>query len=168
MEDDPFMFMLNTARQYSTPAARHIDKILQFTDRSFIKSDAEILQSLVREASGSRFRTYLQLNPELVKHHIYDSLDVPEFARVNFTRLRTGSHRLKVETGRWCRIPRENRLCTCDKEEVQDELHLIESCVHLNDLRLAYPGVVFKADAFFHCSAEEVALYVHNALDILS
>lgn len=88
MEDDPFMFMLNTARQYNTPAAWHIDKILQFTDRSFIKSDAEILQSLVREASGSRLKTYLQLNPELVKHHIYDSLDVPEFARVNFTRLR--------------------------------------------------------------------------------
>ena len=42
-----------------------------------------------------------------------------------------------METGR---IPRESRFYTCD------EMHLIESCLHLNNLRLAYSGVVFKAD----------------------
>ena len=167
MEDDPFMFMLNTARYYNTPAARHIDRILQFTDMSYVKNDMETLRAFIRDASGSRYTTYLRLNTELTKHCIYDSVDIPEYTRVDFTRLRTGSHRLKVETGRWSRLPRERRLCTCEVEEVQDEIHLIETCQHLRNLRLAYPALVFTADAFFHCNEEEVALFVHKATEIL-
>ena len=167
MEDDPFMFMLNTARCYNTPAARHIDRILQFTDMSYVKSDMETLKDFIRDASGSRYTTYLRLNTDLTKHCIYDSVDIPEYTRVDFTRLRTGSHRLKVETGRWSRLPRERRLCTCEVEEVQDEIHLIESCQHLRNLRLAYPTVVFTTDAFFNCNEEEVALFVHKAMEIL-
>ena len=168
MEDDPFMYMLTKARNLNTPAARYIDRVLKFTDMSYIKSDMLALQNSIREAEGSRFTTYLHLNAELTRHCIYDSISIPEYARIDFTRLRTGSHRLKVETGRWSRIPRERRLCSCEKEEVQDEIHVIESCPHLSNLRLAFPALVFNKVAFFQCNAGDAALFVHKAMEILS
>ena len=168
MDDDPFMFMLTTARQSNTPAARYIDRILQHTDMSFIKSHTQALQNIIRESAGSRFTTYLDLNADLLRHCMYDSSEIPEYARIDITRFRTGSHRLKVETGRWSRIARELRLCSCEKGEVQDERHLIESCQHLSNLRLAYPELVFRAEEFFHNNAGEVALFVHKAMDMIS
>ena len=37
-----------------------------------------------------------------------------------------GSHRLKIETGRWSRTPREERLCQCG--DIQDEHHVLLAC----------------------------------------
>ena len=58
--------------------------------------------------------------------------------------------------------------CACEVEKVQDEMHLIESCQHVRNLRQAYPELVFTADAFFHSNEEEVASFVHKAMEILS
>ena len=40
--------------------------------------------------------------------------------------LRAGSHKLKVETERQSRIPREQRKCACG--EVEDEKHFLTKC----------------------------------------
>ena len=53
---------------------------------------------------------------------------------MNFLSL--SSHNLKIETGRWSRIPRENRLCECG--EVQDELHITLLCPKTNAMREKY------------------------------
>ena len=37
------------------------------------------------------------------------------------------SHSLKVETGRWSRIPKDDRLCGCG-EAIQDEEHVLLRC----------------------------------------
>ena len=40
---------------------------------------------------------------------------------------------LKIETGRWSRVPRDSRLCECQK--LQTESHIIEDCIltrHMN------------------------------------
>ena len=50
-----------------------------------------------------------------------------DFLRIAFTRLRTSSHRLKIETGRWSRVPREMRVCQCG-EGVQTEEHVLVGC----------------------------------------
>ena len=47
----------------------------------------------------------------------------------NFTRLRTSSHKLTVETGRFNKTPVENRVCAfCNVGSVEDEFHLMMSC----------------------------------------
>ena len=51
---------------------------------------------------------------------------IPEHARICVTRVRLSSHRLKVETGRWARIPRDQRLCSCG--QIQDEEHVLLKC----------------------------------------
>ena len=50
---------------------------------------------------------------------------------VEFTRFRLSSHHLKIETGRWARIQKEDRLCECG--EVQDDL--VVTCHNTNDIR---------------------------------
>ena len=64
--------------------------------------------------------------PTLEKCNLYN-LEIPEFVRIYITRLRLSSHTLKIETGRWSRIPRDSRLCDCQK--IQTESHIIEDCI---------------------------------------
>ena len=52
---------------------------------------------------------------------------INERERLVFTRFRLCSHHLKIETGRWARIEKENRLCGCGTG-VQDELHVLLRC----------------------------------------
>jgi coenzyme F420-reducing hydrogenase alpha subunit len=44
--------------------------------------------------------------------------------RRSFTKLRTSSHRLQIELGRYQGVPRHNRVCTkCSSNVIEDELH---------------------------------------------
>ena len=78
------------------------------------------------------------MNPGLTSHSVYspDSL-LEDDLRILFTRLRVGSHRLRVETGRWARTPHEERLCQCG-EAVQTEKHVVAECNLVGDIRQRY------------------------------
>ena len=57
------------------------------------------------------------------------------------TRFRCGNHHLAVETGRWCGIDRDQRICNyCCKEfdhrVIEDEIHFICTCPLYSDLRI--------------------------------
>ena len=73
------------------------------------------------------FHMYLEINLQLSVHGMYrQHTYTKEKHRIDTSRLRLGSHRLKIETGRWSRIPRELRLCPCG--EVQTESHVLCQC----------------------------------------
>ena len=92
----------------------------------------------IRLSNTTRRTTYLSLNPELVINDLYSgSFSIPEFARIAVTRLRTSSHRLKIESGRWTRIPRDLRLCSCG--EIQNEDHVLLRCPISQELRSTFP-----------------------------
>ena len=63
--------------------------------------------------------------------------------------MRTSSHRLRVETGRWINMNRNLRLCKC-KLEVQDERHVLTKCPLTKHLRdsfgrdIQYPEILFN------------------------
>ena len=168
MDDDPFMLMLRTARENNTPAAQYIDNVLKCTAISFIDNDLKEMRIQLREATGSKFVTYGQLNPEFLKHPMYENSTIPEFKRIALTRFRTSSHRLRIETGRWSRILRERRICDCGLAEVQDEAHVIQTCLHMNELKLSLPNMNFTMEAFFDNNLDELATFVFKALDILT
>ena len=75
-----------------------------------------------------KFEMYLQLNPDLntspfikTTHPVSDSI----------IKFRLGSHSFPIETGRWNRTKREDRLCTtCGV--LGDEFHVIHRCVEIN------------------------------------
>ena len=53
------------------------------------------------------------------------------------TKLRTSNHRLAIETGRWTKTERENRLCKqCTQNEIEDENHFLFKCQKYSDERL--------------------------------
>ena len=75
-----------------------------------------------------------------------------EHKRIEFTRYRLSSHNLKVETGRWGRIERENRLCSCSIGGIQDEFHVLFQCELTRDLRQKYQ---IQTDSFDDVYNEE-------------
>ena len=76
----------------------------------------------------------------LTVHSMYRSTDkyIADYRRIEMTRFRVGSHKLKVETGRWSRVPREERTCSCGVGGIQDEEHVVFHCEYTNDLREKY------------------------------
>ena len=80
--------------------------------------------------------TYAEVNPNCISDHIRSYNNMLELERVTITRYRTGSHNLKIEKGRhaYPKIPREQRLCTCN-DNVQSLRHILFECTLLDDLR---------------------------------
>ena len=69
-----------------------------------------------------KYYIYIKMNPELLPSPFLASS-----AGDPIIRFRCGSHSLPIETGRWSRTPREQRLCpTC--QVIGDEHHLLFEC----------------------------------------
>ena len=82
----------------------------------------------------SRLGTYLSINPSLSKPEFKDKL---EFQRVCISRYRTGSHNLKIESGRITSTDREERLCLCNTG-IQSISHVLLHCPMLDTIREKY------------------------------
>ena len=119
-----------------------------------------------RAPSSTRFSTYLTLNPQLDVHPVYtNSHAVPDSRRVALSRLRLSSHRLRVETGRWMRIPREERLCSCSPV-IQDEAHVVLDCSLTERLREA--GHFVSMSDFFQLDVGELCVLAYDILGIFN
>lgn len=108
--------------------------ILSNTQTLFIQQYMETLKTRVLTAEGTKKKEYRTLNPDLKIHAIYSNPEIKEHHRIAFTRARLSSHRLKIETGRWSRIPRENRICQCN-QNIQTEEHALLECPLTDHLR---------------------------------
>ena len=97
----------------------------------------EILFNKVRQSHSTKRETYKNINPTLRSPSIYKGKFIPEYLRIAFIRFRLSSHRLRIETGRWSRIPRELRLCVCG-DDIQNEEHVLLKCPMTNDIRKLY------------------------------
>ena len=88
----------------------------------------EAMKTSVRnkaERGRYKFAMYLKLNPSLERSPCLRPQSDP--ITKDIIRFRLGSHFLPIETGRWCRKPREERVCrTCGT--VGDEEHYVYTC----------------------------------------
>ena len=119
MVDDPFMHVLRLTMSKNPRMKSYIKSLYDCPD--FIEADRRARIERVRSSARTKFATYSPINPTFEVHSIYgnDVVAVDDYLRTAF---RTSSHRLKIETGRWARIPRERRMCQCG-EGVQTEEH---------------------------------------------
>ena len=95
------------------------------------------LRQSLRNSQSTRRQDYTMMNPELNISPVLDpKCDnfIPEMNRISVNRLRLGSHHLKIETGRWARIPRDERLCVCGGD-IQSESHVLIDCPRSEHLR---------------------------------
>ena len=97
-----------------------------------------LADSIRRNTTSSKRSTYLGMNPSLSQHDIYKNENVSEYLRISFTRFRVSSHDLNIEKGRWSKIPRENRKCICDQDEIQTEMHVLLQCPITYHIREKY------------------------------
>ena len=127
--------IINMAIVKRSPAGTILQQITSHNN-NYVDLYKEEIKVSIRSASSSRRITYLEINPDLAVHAMYMPYPIiPEIHRIAASRLRLGAHRLKIETGRWSRLPRELRLCSCG--EVQTEHHALCQCPltqHIRDL----------------------------------
>ena len=118
---------------------------------------------------GTRYKTYQAINPDLSVHPLYTSTNctpyIEDYLRITFTRFRLSSHRLRVEMGRWSRIPPEQRTCQCETG-IQNEQHILV-CPLTQDIRERY-GVGFNdLSSLFVGSNREMLRMLHACLSRL-
>ena len=133
------------------------------------KHGLEQLKLCIRERArnATKFDTYLNMNPNLDVHPVYHDIKIPDRARLSFTRLRVSAHRLRIETGRWQRLPRDERTCSCDSRAIQDEQHVIALCPQTQHLRNAY-GIEAPTltELFRECDSVTLCYFINDCLEI--
>ncbi len=123
LEDDPIGHILRLIEREDPWMWERIKEVRLVDDH--VKVGMKSLHDAVSSDVCRRSTTYKLLNPDLSVHKLYvqSSLYIQDSLRIGFTRVRLSSHRLRVETGRWSRIPRCDRLCSCG--QFQDEEHIL-------------------------------------------
>ena len=163
--DDPFHMVWTLVNNARTPAAKYINDLLG--KDNILKEDLEYLSRSIRNQHSTKSETYTQINNCLKIHDAYttQSNDIPDFKRLAFTRLRTSAHSLAIETGRWSRIPRENRLCVCGI--VQTESHICIECPLSANLRSKFPNLNFTdMNELFTGCTRDVVEFTYNCLKL--
>jgi hypothetical protein len=102
--------------------------------QTFHNDCTQKIRQKAEEDENSRLGVYLQVNPQL-EHPAHNDTYNPEFERILVTRYRSGSHNLKIETGRLCNptLPREERICTCETG-IQSLRHCLFDCPLLEEM----------------------------------
>ena len=116
MTDDPLMFSLELTRTGNKKTYQYIERLLMPMD--YAGEALAVLKHRISQSDRTKYITYNKINSSFDVHPVYSRVTVitpfiPEHLRLSFTRLRLSSHRLRIETGRWARLPRDQRLCPC-------------------------------------------------------
>ena len=137
MYDDPLMFALDITERDNPTMQRYLSGVL-CEDGDIVQNDISRRKERLLSSQRTRAMTYCAMNPELSVHSMYTSCDVfADGLRIAFMNVRLSSHRLRVETGRWARIPHDQRLCQCGID-VQTEQHVISKCSLVDGIRSSY------------------------------
>jgi hypothetical protein len=160
--DSPLHFAIELAKTNNSPMGLYIRNLS--TDLDHTKQELRHVYSNVQQATTSRRSTYMAINPQGLHHSMYYTDCVPEYARISFSRIRLGSHRLRVETGRWSRMAWDERVCPCDGISVQTEEHLLCQCPSTDELREQYNRLNFASvENLMNCDMslnKDLALFV--------
>ena len=102
--EEPLTKVYKLCQQSNTVAFRCLQRA-----STYVFDATERRTESTRTSTKTKTKTYMNINPLSSVHSMYTSTDkyVPDYKRIEMTRFRMGSHRLKVETGRWSRTPAE-------------------------------------------------------------
>lgn len=155
---------LGIAVDMQAPAAVEAAQVVQAMMSSWVagleSSTKCKLQHYVREIRGG-----ISLEDYKPADYLLVVADRPR--RMRLAQLRTGSHWLRVETGRWQRLERDQRVCPhCDSAAIEDESHLVFDCPMYAGLRQQFAGLFTsgarKLSAFFSQDPVLVAEFIRQ------
>lgn len=100
-------------------------------------SEIESQQNRLAGETMSRLRHYNAVSAVPIEHNgAQPYLQLDRRQRAVVAKLRTGTLPLAIETGRYRRIAREQRLClSCERSVIEDELHFLFHCEKYSDIR---------------------------------
>ena len=88
---------------------------------------------------------------------------LPSYLSTALCHALSSGHHLAIETGRWTKIPREDRKCLhCD--DIEDERHAFFVCPCYADCRDSLHGFMLLKYSIFSPTAEETEAFVINSL----
>ena len=165
MNDDPFMFVWRLTQVSNRKMFNYIENVLSDTDH--VGTAGWLLRDKVRRSDRTKSTTYMEINPELSVHPVYsksmsNECFIPECYRIYFSRMRLSSHRLRVELGRWARLPRAQRLCPCGS--IQDEPHVLCVCPFTQPLRNSYGHAVIYPEVLHNATNLDDFRFIHDVL----
>ena len=166
----PFHHMFRICQENNTPAATFVNNARLYRVPSEL---SRLTTEVSNEQNATKIMNYAEkLNPSLNLHPIYTTQSyVPDYMRVSFSRLRLMSHSLKVETGRWSRIPREERLCDrCNAGQVQDEEHVLLTCSSTEHIRQRFGMLNYESLSTLmedQTHLREIAEMIHTVLNVI-
>ena len=100
---------------------------------------------------GNKLSLYSELKNE-VRFESYLDLIKNVKTRVAVTKMRISCHLLPIESGRYKKIPRVERLCPlCNRSEIGDEFHYLLKCTHssLSHIRGIFLESVYSINSNF-------------------
>ena len=142
--EEPFQKVYEMCKSKNTPGFRFLQKTANGHQND---ESLEKYINIVKNSLQTKLVSYkTEFNPELNVHKIYGkTVYIPDYLRTSFSRLRVMSHRLRVETGRWSRTERMNRVCHCNGTSVQDESHVMLVCSFSAHLRTEFRLLSFTS-----------------------
>jgi len=143
-----------------------IGRRIQYLENNPINHNMQFqsdLQTRIQNSDSTRRIQYRLINPNLKPYKPMFDFKLPELHRIAITRIRTGSHHLKIETGRWARIPTENRKCHC-QTGIQDEEHVLLKCPLSKDLRQTFRINHTSLTDLYDHNIEDLAEYCYRIL----
>ena len=159
----PMKRALDIAIACRSPMSKYFTRNILTEENSTdpIHEDINQRRITIQTSGHTRMSTYICMNPNLTISNVYTSSPaVPEYMRIIYSKFRLSSHRLMVETGRWSRIPRENRLCDCGLGQVQDEQHVLCDCPQTADIRNSFPNIDFNMTAIMKINNASVVVQI--------
>ena len=164
MFDDPFRYAMLLVRNSRTPTSRFLNDLID-RDVDDIGQSMNNLHQEVIDSQKSKCIYYKRISPNMHVHNIYSEKSaVNELERISWTKLRLSAHSLAIETGRWNRLPEDQRLCQCGL--VQTERHVIEECVLSRHVRQMYNVTSLVNLVSERQDYQEVCHIVHLILNI--
>ena len=167
MQDDPLMHVLNITHDLNKPMWNYIEKLMDTDD--FVAYELSNIKELIKNQppTATKFHTYRTMNPNLITHPLYTTTtpNIPDYLRINFTRFRLSSHRLRIEMGRWSRTPQEERVCSCGTG-IQNEEHIFQCPLVKDILNASGKQYTTLADMFDNTDLDDLHL-LHRMLDKL-
>jgi len=155
---------INEIRQ---PPNRWLSKVTRaLRNRYFTLWKTQLGRDTANSGKGNKLRTYNKFKSSLTREPYLDLIKDRK-TRKCLAQLRTSSHKLHVETGRYTGKTLSDRTCEiCGSSDVEDETHFLTTCTaYCGDREILYTEATAKCTNFPNLSHEHKMIWLMSAED---
>ena len=124
MNDDPFMHAFGVTKEMNKTMWTYTESVMNLDD-TVIENPLDDYERKYSEPANNSHQISHISNVDVHPLYTAPAPTIPDYLRIEFTRYRLSSHRLRVEIGLWSRTPPEERVCSCGTG-IQNESHIFE------------------------------------------